>query len=233
MKKQMPGNRVVYCAHRPWNLRRFEDVRRLVPGEWNLVSKKSDLTIERLMAWKPSKVFFLDWSWMVPHEIVSGFECIGFHPTDLPFGRGGSPYQNLILKKKYKSVLSAFRLTDEVDAGPVYLKKPIELSGRAEEFFERISFVTVEMIKEIVEGQIEPVSQKGRIAKFRRRQGKDNHIPRHLKDLDSFYDFVRMLDAPTYPQSYVDHGRFRLYFGRAEHRGTEVTVSVRVVLRDH
>jgi methionyl-tRNA formyltransferase len=43
--------------------------------------------------------------------------------TDLPFGRGGSPLQNLISRKIYNTKLSAIRVVKELDAGPVFLKK--------------------------------------------------------------------------------------------------------------
>ena len=129
------------------------------------------LTLDAVEGWNPEKIFFLDWSWKVPQEITEFTECIGFHPTDLPYGRGGSPYQNLILRRRYVSVLSAFRLTREIDAGPIYLKRPIYLFGSAEEFFERCSFTAFEMIKEILDKQIVPVPQQGRGSRARYSAG--------------------------------------------------------------
>ena len=43
--------------------------------------------------------------------------------TDLPYGRGGSPLQNLILKGKKTTKITAFKMIDKIDAGPIYLKK--------------------------------------------------------------------------------------------------------------
>ena len=41
--------------------------------------------------------------------------------TDLPFGRGGSPLQNLIVRGYKETMLSAIKCVGEVDAGPIYI----------------------------------------------------------------------------------------------------------------
>ena len=48
--------------------------------------------------------------------------------TDVPFGRGGSPLQNLISRGIYETKISAFRCVAEMDAGPVYPKRPFSLA---------------------------------------------------------------------------------------------------------
>ncbi len=48
------------------------------------------------------------------------FNCVVFHMTDLPFGRGGSPLQNLISRGIYKTKISAIKVVKEIDAGPIY-----------------------------------------------------------------------------------------------------------------
>lgn len=42
--------------------------------------------------------------------------------TNLPYGRGGSPVQNLILNGHKKTIISALNVTKDLDAGDVYLK---------------------------------------------------------------------------------------------------------------
>ena len=56
--------------------------------------------------------------------------------TDLPFGRGGSPLQNLITRGISKTKISALRCNEEIDAGPIYLKRPLSLHGSAEEIYQ-------------------------------------------------------------------------------------------------
>ena len=45
--------------------------------------------------------------------------------TDLPYGRGGSPLQNLIVRGHKHTMISAIKCVKELDAGPIYLKKPL------------------------------------------------------------------------------------------------------------
>jgi hypothetical protein len=55
--------------------------------------------------------------------------------TDVPFGRGGSPLQNLIVRGRRETKLTALRMSREFDAGPVYMKEPLSLEGGAEEIY--------------------------------------------------------------------------------------------------
>ena len=59
---------------------------------------RQDMSSETLAQIKPDFVFFPHWSWLIPEEIHSRFDCVIFHMTDLPYGRGGSPLQNLIVR---------------------------------------------------------------------------------------------------------------------------------------
>jgi len=53
--------------------------------------------------------------------------------TYMPYGRGGSPLQNLIVRGYRHTKLTALRMVEEFDAGPVYLKEDLCLEGNAEE----------------------------------------------------------------------------------------------------
>ncbi len=55
--------------------------------------------------------------------------------TDLPYGRGGSPLQNLIQRGHTSTMLTALRCGAGLDTGDVYLKQPLSLHGSAEEIF--------------------------------------------------------------------------------------------------
>ncbi len=60
--------------------------------------------------------------------------------TDLPYGRGGSPLQNLILNKIYTTKISAIKVTKELDEGDIYLKEDFNISkGSAKRFYENAS----------------------------------------------------------------------------------------------
>jgi len=173
-------------------------------------------------------IFFLHWHWLVPESLWQAYECVCFHMTDLPYGRGGSPLQNLISNGHSETRLSALRMTGEVDAGPVYTKQPLSLSGRAEDIFVRAAQASFQIIQWMIENQPHPEPQSGVPVYFKRRTPGQSVLPTS-GNLTAVYDHIRMLDAPTYPPGFIEYGDFVMEFSHAEQRGDEViaTVSIR------
>ena len=110
------------------------------------IKDKNKLNLKKLKKIKPTKIFFPHWGFKVPDEIIKNYECICFHTAPLPFGRGGSPIQNLILKGFLTSPVCALKMTDTIDGGPIYLKRNVSLKGNLSEIFNRISDVINTMI---------------------------------------------------------------------------------------
>lgn len=218
----------IVCTVKPWNLAAFARRAPVLAGTWHLFEKAEDLTLARIEQIAPRYIFFPHWSWRVPSEIVSSFECVCFHITDVPYGRGGSPLQNLIVRGHTSSVLTALRMVDELDAGPVYLKRPLSLDGRAEDIFVRVADLTYDLIVEIVSKELKLVPQQGEAVVFSRRTPAESMLPQTGNET-SLYDFIRMLDAPTYPKAFVDWGLWRLEFDRAQMMND--SVEARVVIR--
>src|SRR5271166_1223345 len=157
----------ILVSCRPWNRRLFDEVIRKYEGEWHFVGSREELTSASVHAINPRFIFFLHWSWKVPDDIVSGCECVCFHMTDVPYGRGGSPLQNLILGGRCETKISALRMTREFDAGPVYCKEPMTLEGAAEDIYVRAGEIAARMIARIIRGQITPVPQTGEAVLFK------------------------------------------------------------------
>ncbi|HMM19533.1 MAG TPA: methionyl-tRNA formyltransferase [Selenomonadales bacterium] len=190
-----------------------------------LINQKNDLTYDRLQEIRPRYVFFLHWSYIVPSEIYENFECVIFHMTDVPFGRGGSPLQNLIARGVYETKISALRCEKDIDAGPVYLKKSFSLHGAAEEIYMRAATVIQAMIAEIIMSEPQPVAQTGEPVFFPRRKPEDGAI-NNLTELEKIYDYIRMLDAEGYPPAYLETDNFRFEFSRAALKDGHVVADV-------
>jgi methionyl-tRNA formyltransferase len=195
-----------------------------------LIESRDGLTPETLRAFSPRYVFFPHWSWKIPAAIHEEFECVLFHMTDLPYGRGGSPLQNLILRGHKDTMVSAIRVVDGLDAGPVYLKRPLALDGSAQAIYERCARVVFEMIDQIVATEPAPQPQVGKVVTFKRRTPDQSRIPEQA-DLALVYDYIRMLDAESYPAAFVDDGRHRFEFSEAELSEGEVRARVRITAR--
>lgn len=191
---------------------------------------REELTVEVLDAFNPSYVIFPHWSWRIPDEIVDRYECVVFHMTDLPFGRGGSPLQNLVVRGIEQTQLSALRCERQIDAGPVYLKMPLSTLGTAEEVFLRAAKLMLPMIVRIIDEGVQPMPQIGEPTAFERRRPAQSDLSQAVT-LEQIYDLIRMLDADGYPPAYLDVGPIRLSFSRASLRSESVVADVTIQWR--
>ena len=195
---------IVIVSSKGWFCR--EDAEKLKSKcKISFIKHKNDLSIHKLNKLKPDIIFFVHWNWMVSREIISKFRCILFHTAPLPYGRGGSPIQNLILRDFKTTPLWALEMTEELDAGPLLIKQIISLDGRLEEIFNRAKIAILTMIDKLISTNIKAKKQKGKTVNFRRLTRVDNEIPLNLS-LKKFYDRIRMLDSDDYPDSYIYYG---------------------------
>ena len=222
----------VVATNKIWNKDLFYRKSKDFSGNWHIISSPEKLTINRLKEIKPRYVFFPHWSYIIPVEIYTQFECIIFHMTDVPYGRGGSPLQNLISRGIYETNLTALRCVKALDAGPVYTKKKLSLYGSAEEIYIRAGKITWELIRWIVENNPIPIEQKDEPVNFLRRKPEDGDVSK-LETLQQFFDFIRMLDADGYPPSFLEVGKFKLEFSRASFKQGYVCADVKICMKDN
>lgn len=215
----------ILAASKAWALEAFVAKRAALPGSWSIVSTANDLNaaIEKQ---SPRYIFFPHWSEIVPEELTNKFECVCFHMTDLPHGRGGSPLQNLIADGYEKTVLTALRMTSELDAGPIYEKRPLSLEGSAAEIFQRAAPIVSELIETIVINEPLPEVQSGTPSVYKRRSPEQSRLPLGV-GARQIFDHIRMLDAPGYPKAFIDYGEWRLEFDHAECKADEVEARAR------
>jgi len=214
-------------SERPWHADLPERLESQFQGHFLLLDRKEQLTSNYLGKLQPRYVFFAHWSHRIPADIHDRFECVVFHMTDVPYGRGGSPLQNLIARGHSETMMSALRCVEEMDAGPVYLKQPLALYGSAEEIFMRAASVIKEMIAKIIQYQPVPHPQEGDPVIFRRRKPEDGDL-RQVDSLDGAFDHIRMLDAAGYPPAFIETGGYRFEFKRANRRVGHIEADVAI-----
>lgn len=204
----------------------------LLPNEdIEFISSKDAVTIDRLLALNPRYIFFPHWSYIIPEAIYDTFECVIFHMTDLPFGRGGSPLQNIISRGIKKTKLSAFQCVKELDAGPLYLKRDLALDGKASDIYNRAYEIILDMICAIVRTTPKPTPQSGPVTNFSRRTPADSNILT-ASTLEGIYDTIRMLDAEGYPLAFLDSEHFRLEFSNAKLNDTMIEANVTIRMKN-
>ena len=188
---------------------------------------KSDLNIENIENFNPDLIFFPHWSWIVPNQIHENYNCILFHTAPLPFGRGGSPIQNLILLGYDSSPVCALKMVNELDSGPIYGKKNLSLNGSLSEIFKRLNIIVNEFIEELIHFLPEPKNQTGEVFNFIRKNKEDNLIPSEVS-LEDFYNRIRMLDDLSYPNSYIKYGNFIIEFNNAKLLNGEIICKAQI-----
>jgi len=227
-------NNYIIATIKEWNFEQYRKVTPMLKGNWSLINDPSHLSIEHLRVLKPKYVFFPHWSWLVPESILNEFTCVCFHMTDIPYGRGGSPLQNLISLGHKETKLTALKMTNQLDAGAVYLKAPLSLQGSAQEIFERSAKLTFEMIQSIMTLEPIPIEQTGEVTTFSRRRPEQSKIQGN-ETLTELYDLIRMMDADSYPKAFLHHGDLTLTFEQAKlsklDASEEYTINAHVIIK--
>ena len=218
----------VLVTSRDWNNDLKHTLQGTLGGDWFLVTEKESLTKQSLDKIQPDKIFFPHWSHIIPEEIWSNYECIVFHMTDLPYGRGGSPLQNLIVNGYNDTKISALRVEKGIDTGPIYIKHPLSLEGTAHEIFSRAKEVVSSMIIEIVKNNPIPQNQTGEITTFKRRNKEDGNID-SLTSIEKIHDYIRMLDSEGYPNAFMENEHFEFSFTNSKITDSnEIIANVRI-----
>ncbi len=199
---------IIVVTTKEWNINNYFIIKEKLSNQYNffLITNNEELTFCDIERINPKYIFFPHWSWIIPSSIYENFTCIVFHMTDLPFGRGGSPLQNLIVNEHYHTKISAIKVSKELDSGDIYLKEDLDISkGSAEDIFSNASNIIFnKLIPNILYEDIIPTPQEGEVIYFKRRNPSESNIC-EIKNIsiNKVYDFIRMLDAPEYPKAFI------------------------------
>ena len=199
---------IIVATIKEWNIQNYFKLKEQFKDDYkfHLITNKDELTQELVKDLNPKYIFFPHWSWIIPKNIYNNFECIVFHMTDLPFGRGGSPLQNLIIRGIYDTKISALKVAEGLDTGDIYIKEDINISkGSAQEIFVNISnIIFSKMIPLFLNSKLKPIKQIGKVVEFKRRDPSQSNLATlEEKTITNIYDFIRMLDAEGYPNAYI------------------------------
>lgn len=225
--------KIIIATVKSWNIERAQALQKQYAGVHDIViyTKKEELTEKNVRDLNPDYILLPHWSYLLPNAITDNWECVVFHMTDLPYGRGGSPLQNLIVRGHKETKISAIKVTKQLDGGPVYMKQPLSLEGSAQEIFVRCSDIIFhEMIPVFLTEKLTPMPQEGEPVVFKRRKPEDGKITSDM-ELNQIYDYIRMLDAEGYPRAYMELGSYKMELEAAELSPDGQELSARVVFR--
>ncbi|WP_049042187.1 formyltransferase family protein [Clostridium sporogenes] len=226
--------KIIIATIKSWNIRNADEFRKDNDYKHDvfIVTNKRDLTYEKVREINPEYIFFPHWSWIIPKEVYETFNCIVFHMTNLPFGRGGSPLQNLIERGMENTKISAIKVDDGIDTGDIYFKESLNLNGTADEIFIRASeIIFKKMIPRIINEKTLPKKQSGEVIEFKRRKPSQSELFSNF-DLEKIYDYIRMLDGEGYPRAFIKFGKYKLQFSRASLKNNKIIADVEIIDED-
>ena len=211
----------VYCAHRKYSLNVFKKLKKKYKN-FILVNGNDNLTLSKIKKINPQFIFFPDWSWIVPNEIIKNYQCICIHESNLPKFRGGSPLQNQIIRGIKKTKSTAFLMNDKLDAGKILLKKDLSLDGTLDEIFQRIEKNNYDLIIKIIQGKFKLLSQKGKPTFYNRRKPSQSELKNLNHSKLYLHDFIRMLADP-YPNAFIKIGKKKIVFKSSKLDGKKLS----------
>lgn len=220
---------LLLLSSRPWNSAMAERLTRRLNRPVEIISVPAQLKPEVVTDIDPQRIYVPHWSHLIPESIWARWPTVIFHMTDLPYGRGGSPLQNLIERGHSRTMLTALRCIAGLDTGDVYLKQQLDLHGSAEEIFLRADGLIEKMIERIEREQPIAMPQQGEPVVFSRRTAAQSNLSDCSEgELSSWYDKIRMLDAEGYPHAFLEAHGMRLELRRVSHRSDGLHADVRI-----
>ena len=147
--------------------------------------------------------FYLSYPKIVPHDYLQlSFSNVVVHASDLPMGKGWSPWVWGVTEGKDDVTLSLFEVIQELDAGPVYMKEGLHFEGN--ELLDEIRIKLSEKICEMclaysqTPQNFKAKKQVGTTSFYRKRNSLDSKINPNKTIVENF-NLLRVVDNDAYP----------------------------------
>lgn len=206
----MGGIRILACAYRNWAKEAILDS--CMEYEYMLVTRPEALE-ERIREFAPNLILFYGWSWMVPEWITDGYYCVCCHPSKLPAYRGGSPLQHQIMDGETESAVTFFRMTQEMDAGPILSQIPLSLEGSLDDIFDRIGDIAETYTEDLLDAITVGIIPRGTaqtefsypVKRRRPDMSEITHSEIASMPAEALHNKIRALSSETedYPTAYI------------------------------
>ncbi len=216
----------VICAYREYSLELYRKLKKNY--DFILITKKKDLTLKKIKKINPKFIFFPDWSWIVPNDIIENYNCICFHESPLPKFRGGSPIQNQIIRGKTKSKTTAFIMNNKIDAGDIVMQMNLSLEGTITEIFSKMLENDYKIITKIIKQNYKTKKQIGKPTTYRRRTPEQSELKNLNHSKIFLHNFIRMLGDP-YPNAFLKIGKKKLIFKKSQLNGQKLIIEGEII----
>jgi methionyl-tRNA formyltransferase len=167
-------------------------------------------------------LFVVGISQLISKEIIDTprLGCIGYHPTLLPKGRGRAPVA-WIVHELENGAANFFLITDEADAGPIFIQEPFEVEERDDagsvegKILQATDKALDKWLPDLKLGNWNPVAQDDKFAtEYGVRKPEDGLIDWE-KNSNSIVRLIRT-SAPPHPSAYTYLGLNKLIINKVE-----------------
>lgn len=159
--------------------------------------------INWMKAKKPDIIFAVGFSQLLKQEwlTLAPMGCVGFHPTQLPEGRGRAPIAWLLLEQR-NGAASFFKMGMGADDGPLFVQEPFEVleDDDTETLVPKVHYAISKALDrwlpELKAGHFNPVEQNHELASV---YGKRDPADGQINWLDSASMIDRLIKASCRP----------------------------------
>ncbi len=168
-------------------------------------------------------LFLVSCAQIIDDEVRRKFSvALVLHASDLPNGRGWSPYVWAVLNGESKITVTLLEASDPVDSGRVWLKSGFLLDGHEllPEIHTKLFNVELQLMTEAVLkcGEINPIPQPTLEGSYyRKRTPSDSRLDPE-KTIAEQFDLLRVVDSERYP-AFLDYRghRYLINIEKANH----------------
>lgn len=177
--------------------------------------------LEQLREWSPDVFFVVGLSQLVSRELIATARlgCVGFHPTQLPEGRGRAPVAWLTHDGR-DGAATFFVLEDEADAGAIFVQEPFAVAADAyagdviESVRAAIDGALDRWLPRLLAGEWDPVPQDETRASWWGKRGPDDGLIDWNAPARAIVRLVRTASRP-YPGAYTYYRGRKVILWRA------------------
>jgi methionyl-tRNA formyltransferase len=189
--------------------------------------------VEKVREWAPDVMFVVGLSQLVKAELLAipRMGCIGFHPTDLPRGRGRAPVAWMVYDAS-PGAASFFLMDEGTDSGPLFVQEPFTIgeTTTSEEAIvivrEAIARALDRWLPRLLGGEWNPEPQDESRASYLGKRSAEDGLIEWSHSAVEIDRLVRTAGRP-YPGAYTYAGDAKILVWRTS---VERTVSWRGVI---
>lgn len=195
--------------------------------------------IDKLKEMEIDWLFIIGWSQIAKKELLEtpGKGCIGMHPTLLPEGRGRAAVPWAILKGLGKTGVTAFKIDEGVDTGPIIdqVEIPLPNDETATTLYHKVNNAHILLMEKIWNLLKEDnlsftVQDNSKATYWKGRKPQDGEISAEMS-MSEADSLIRAVTKP-YPGSFYQNSDVTYRIWKAEFSEEKPEAEIYIILKD-